>query len=295
MTPAGKYTLEGYWRTLRAVLFLVMVSFLFGACATVPPKTDAEAYAYYKEVNDPIEPLNRATLKFNRAIEKVIIKPATRVYRAILPKPVRKGVTNVLRNLETPVVLANDLLQGEEKRAWHTFKRFVINSTVGVGGLIDVAAKTGTPYHDEDFGQTLAVHGVREGPYIVLPFFGPSNPRDTVGFVTDILMDPLFWIFRAKDLDVPRYTRTGLDILDTYDRHLEDIEQLEKDSLDYYAALRSAYRQNRASKIRNGRPIPIDELEDDIFDELDEELEEEDSMTPERRELLSLYGHHMPD
>jgi phospholipid-binding lipoprotein MlaA len=295
MKPATNYALKGRRHPAVAVLLLVLASFLSGACATVPPKSDMEAYAYYKEVNDPLEPLNRVTMKFNSAVQKVIIKPATKVYRAVLPKPVRKGITNVLRNLETPVVLVNDLLQGEEKRAWYTFKRFIINSTAGVGGLIDVAAKTGTPYHDEDFGQTLAVHGIRDGPYIVLPFFGPSSPRDAVGLVADILMDPLFWIFRAKDLDTLKYTRSGLDILDTYDRHLEDIEQLEKDSLDYYAALRSAFRQHRASEIRNGRPIPIDELEYDIFDELDAELEQQDGMTPARRELLSLYGNHMPD
>ena len=295
MTPAAYHAPRGGRHPALAVLLLVMASFLLGACATVPPQSDVEAYAYYKEVNDPLEPLNRVTMKFNTAVQKVIIKPATRVYRAALPKPVRRGVTNLLRNLETPVVLANDLLQGEEKRAWHTFKRFVINSTVGVGGLIDVAAKTGIPYHDEDFGQTLAVHGVRQGPYIVLPFFGPSNPRDAAGLVADILMDPLFWIFRAKNLDVPKYTRAGLSILDTYDRHLEDIEQLEKDSLDYYAALRSAFRQHRASEIRNGRPIPIDELEYDIFDELDEELEQPDNLTPARREFLFLYGHYLPN
>ncbi|MEE8258904.1 MAG: VacJ family lipoprotein [Sphingomonadales bacterium] len=260
---------------LRAIFLLVLVTFVFGACATAPPRSDVDAYNYYKEVNDPIEPMNRVTLKFNRGLEKVIIKPVTKVYRFIIPRPLRKGISNALFNLETPVILLNDLLQGEEKRAWHTLKRFAINSTVGLGGLIDVAAKGGTPRHDEDFGQTLAVHGVGEGPYIVLPFFGPSNPRDTVGLIADIFSDPLFWIFRAKNLDTLKYTRFGLDIVDTYDRHMEDIEELERGSLDYYAALRSAFRQNRASEIRNGRAIPLEELEDDIFDELDKELEEE--------------------
>ena len=271
---AGSGTGRGR-RPVVAILLLVLASFLFGACASVPPKSDIAAYQYYKEVNDPIEPLNRATLKVNRVIEKVIIKPITRVYRFIIPKPLRQGITNVLFNLEAPVILANDLLQGEEKRAWKTLKRFVINSTAGIGGLIDVAAKTGIPRHDEDFGQTLAKYGVGEGPYIVLPLFGPSNPRDVVGMIGDILMDPLFWIFRAHNLDTLKYTRAGLDAVDTYDRHLEDIETLEKGSLDYYAALRSAYRQNRASEIRNGRAIPVDEMDDDIFDQLDKELESE--------------------
>jgi len=260
---------------LRAIFLLFLAAFLIGACASVPPKSDVDAYNYYKEVNDPLEPMNRITLKFNRGLEKVIIKPVTKVYRFIIPRPLRKGISNVLFNLETPVILLNDLLQGEERRAWHTLKRFAINSTVGIGGLIDVAAKGGTPRHGEDFGQTLAVHGVGEGPYIMLPFFGPSNPRDTVGLVADIFSDPLYWILRPKNLAAIRYTRAGLDIVDTYDRHMEDIEELERGSLDYYAALRSAFRQNRASEIRNGRAIPLEELEDDIFDELDKELEEE--------------------
>ena len=127
-------------RSVLAVLLLVMASFLFGACATVPPQSDVDAYAYYKKVNDPLEPLNRTTMKFNDVIQKVIIKPITLVYRGIIPKPLRKGITNVLRNLSTPVILANDILQGEERRAWDTLKRFAINSTVGLGGLIDAAS-----------------------------------------------------------------------------------------------------------------------------------------------------------
>ena len=276
MKAGALYSLQRPSRSVLAVLLLVIGSFLFGACATVPPKSDVAAYAYYKEVNDPLEPLNRTTMKFNNVLQKVIIKPITLIYRGIVPKPLRKGITNVLRNLSTPVILANDILQGEEKRALDTLKRFAINSTVGLGGLIDVAGKHGTPYHNEDFGQTLAVHGVRDGPYIVLPFFGPSNPRDAIGQIGDILMDPLFWVFRARELDALKYSRTGLEIVDVYDRNMENIEQLEKDSLDFYAALRSAWRQNRASEIRNGRAIPIEDLEYDIFDELDDELEDDD-------------------
>lgn len=254
------------------ILFLIAASLFLGACATPPPKTDVEAYRYYKEVNDPLEPLNRGFLKFNTVIEKAIIKPATIIYRTFVPKPLRKGIANFLWNLDTPVVLINDLLQGEGKRAWTTTRRFFINSTLGLGGLMDVAKKWGMPRHDEDFGQTLAVHGIREGPYLVLPFFGPSNPRDLVGLVGDIFMDPIYWLLRIKDADALRLTRTGVDAVDTYDRHQGDIDSLRETSLDYYAALRSAFRQNRRNEILNGRRLPIDEFEDDIFDDLDDEF-----------------------
>lgn len=283
--------------TPLAILVLVLTSFLFGACAHRPdPLTEPEAYAYYKETNDPIEPFNRAMLKFNTVIEKGIIKPVTTVYRTILPLPARRGITNVLWNLESPVILANDLLQGESGRAWDTTRRFVINSTVGIAGLFDVAKHIGIERHDEDFGQTLAVHGAGEGPYLVLPFFGPSNPRDGIGLFVDILMDPFFWLLRAKDADALRITRTAVDAVDTYDRHLDDLEDLRESSLDFYAALRSAYRQNRASEIRNGRPVPVDELEDDIFEELDEELEQEGGQVISRQsDVMQLYGRHISD
>ena len=297
MTLFSKPEEKGFRPAPVAILLLVLVSFLFGACAHRPdPVSDPAGYAYYKETNDPIEPFNRAMLKFNRVIEKGIIKPVTIVYRAILPRPVRRGITNFLWNLESPVIFANDLLQGESGRAWDTTRRFVINSTVGIAGLFDVAKHLGIERHDEDFGQTLAVHGVGEGPYLVLPLFGPSNPRDGIGLIVDILLDPFAWLLRIKDADALRITRTLVDGLDTYDRHLEDIEALEEASLDYYATLRSAYRQNRNSEIRNGKPVPPDELDSDIFDELDEELEKESGPVPQQQsDLMQLYGHHVSD
>ena len=138
--------------------------------------------------------------------------------------------------------------------------------------------------------------GAGHGPYIVLPLLGPSNPRDGIGRIVDVLLDPFFWLLRAKDADTLRLTRTVVDALDTYDRHLEDIEALEESSLDYYATLRSAYRQNRDSEIRNGKPVPPDELEGDIFDEFDEELEQEGGPVPQQQsELMRLYGRHVSD
>ncbi len=296
---------QGFFRL--GLLLLIAASFLMGACASAPPRSDVDGYRAYKELNDPLEPLNRGILKFNRAVEKIIIKPATIVYRTLIPKPARKGIANFLFNLETPVILVNDLLQGKPHRAWDTTRRFFVNSIVGVGGLFDVAKKWGISRHDEDFGQTLAVHGVRDGPYLILPFLGPSNPRDLIGKIGDVLMDPFFWLLRVKEADTLRLTRSVVDALDTYDRHLEDIESLEKTSLDYYAALRSAFRQNRANDIRDGAPPEMDDFEDDIFDELDAGFMSSGQLNQRKLEKLEtrardknlqfkiLYGKYLED
>ena len=126
--------------------------------------------------NDPLELLNRAIFDFNERVQILLLRPAGTVYRGVLPQPVRDSVSNALDNLRSPIVLANDILQGEPERAWQTTQRLVINSTLGIGGLIDAAKKMGIPKHSEDFGQTLAIWGVGEGFYLVLPIFGPVEP-----------------------------------------------------------------------------------------------------------------------
>jgi ABC-type transporter lipoprotein component MlaA len=154
--------------------------------------------ALAQDENDPLEPVNRAVFQFNRVLDGLILEPAALMYRMATPAFVRDGVQNFLANLRTPVVLANDLLQGEFGRAEKTLGRFMLNTILGVGGLIDVGGRVGMPErHYEDFGQTLAVYGVGEGPYLMLPVLGPSNPRDAVGRVVDLLFDPLFFLAPA--------------------------------------------------------------------------------------------------
>ena len=232
-------------------------------CASAPDPTDAVAYADYQARNDPIEPFNRGVYRFNRAIDALFLKPAAGFYRALTPPPVRKAVTNVLANLKSPVVLANDLMQGEMTRAGETAARFVINSTIGVAGIADVAnSEFGIPRHGEDFGQTLAVWGVPEGPFLMLPVVGPSNPRDAVGLAVDnLVLDPIAWWVRAKsdDRSIYSYTRFGLTAIDERANVYEALDDIEKNSLDPYAALRSLYRQYRSKEINQGRPTaPID-------------------------------------
>ncbi len=267
----------------RAVVLLL--SLALGACATLPPASDPEARAAYKETNDPLEPLNRATFGFNRILGKVVLEPTARVYRAVLPRPVRDGVGNALHNLNSPVIFANDLLQGQGKRAGNTFLRFLVNSTLGIAGLFDVAKSFGIEGHDEDFGQTLAVWGVGEGPYLVLPVFGPSSPRDGIGMGADIVMDPFFWIIRASDEEYLNYVRAGVEGIDLLERNLDELEELERSSIDFYAAMRTRYRENRRGEISNGadlEPELPDYLLEDGFDDEAEEEPEEEGLTDER-------------
>ena len=221
-------------------------------CATVP-ENDPEALAAYEEANDPLEPMNRYFFEVNYALDELFLKPIAGWYYIALPNPAQDGVRNFLRNLSSPVILANDLFQGETDRAGTTLIRFLVNSTIGIAGLIDVAGEMGYPYHDEDFGQTLAVHGADEGPYLVLPLLGPSNPRDVGGRVVDIFLDPLTYITYGNDnLAELMYVRAGLTVVDARARNLKTFDEIRAGSLDYYATIRSLYRQRRNDAIRNG-------------------------------------------
>jgi phospholipid-binding lipoprotein MlaA len=233
---------------------LMAVLALGAGCATPPDPKDADAVAEFRQINDPAEPTNRAVFAFNRGVDAVILQPLATVYRET-PQLFQDSVHNVLNNLRTPVILLNDLLQGEFRRAGETVGRFVVNTTIGVGGVGDVAADLGMPYHNEDFGQTLAVWGVPEGPYVMLPVIGPSNPRDTVGLVADFFADPLNLWAANTDRDWIIYARTGTRAIDLRARNYDVLEDLERTSLDYYAAIRSLYRERRADEIRNGRDV----------------------------------------
>ncbi|MSP68299.1 MAG: VacJ family lipoprotein [Alphaproteobacteria bacterium] len=209
--------------------------------------------------NDPLEGFNRGVFAFNQGFDKAVIKPVAEGYRWALPKPVRDGVKNVLDNLKAPVILANDLMQGQFERAGVTIGRFIVNTTVGLGGVSDYASDIGLEQHGEDFGQTLAVWGFGEGPYLMLPVLGPSNPRDLTGLIADIFLDPLSYVASANDVEYLTGVRTVVRAIDTRSRHIEDLDDLERTSLDFYAALRSLYRQKRDDEILNGAtpPLPI--------------------------------------
>ena len=237
-------------------LTLILASLLLVGCATQPGPNDPEAVAEYQEINDPAEPTMRAIFTFNQALDKAVLKPIANTYRKIAPENVRAGAHNFLSNLRSPVIFFNDVLQGEFERAFTTLLRFLVNTTVGILGFNDVAADLGLEFHDEDFGQTLAVWNMPGGPYLMLPILGPSNPRDAIGRVVDFFIDPLnIWATNNnEDWIIP--THTALKAIDFRALHYDTFEDLEKSSLDFYAAVRSLYRQRRIDKINNGKIDP---------------------------------------
>lgn len=235
--------------TKLACLALVVA---LAACATRPDPSNKAAVQAYEETNDPVEPLNRYFFELNRFLDIIILKPAATWYQGVVPDPARNSVRHFLDNLDAPVILANDSLQGNWDRAGVTAERFGINTTVGVLGLFDPATGWGYPQHREDFGQTLATWGTPEGPYLFLPVLGPSPPRDLAGFAVDQFFDPLTYIYWNGPYTVP-VTRFVVNGIDVRSRNLQTLDQIERTSVDYYATVRSLYRQSRANEISNGK------------------------------------------
>jgi phospholipid-binding lipoprotein MlaA len=227
-----------------ALLAALCASLLVSACATKDPEAIAQ--------NDPWEPTNRAIFDFDIQVDPAVARPVAKFYRSAVPQPAREGIHNALTNLNSPVVFTNDVLQGEADKATDTFGRFIINSTVGVAGLVDIASKMGIPGHDNDFGITLGKAGASEGSYLVLPFVGPKPPRDLVGTGVDIAFDPLTYM-SWNNSTLYMMVRAGLGVLDERAANIDVVQQIERSSIDFYATTRSLYRQNRAAQINGGK------------------------------------------
>ena len=230
-------------------LFPALAGLALAGCASVPPKSHPAARAEYMRTDDPLEPTNRVMYKVNNVLDAALLRPAAVAYKDVLPDPAREGVHNVLTNLATPMTLANDMLSGRPRRAGTSFMRFLINTTLGGLGLFDVAAKLGYPAHSTDFGETLAIWGVPEGPYLYLPVFGPSDPRDALGEGVGIAGDPFGWVGTGTAVTALRWGRTGLSALDARSRVLGEISAVKRTALDPYATFRSLYRQHRRAQI----------------------------------------------
>jgi phospholipid-binding lipoprotein MlaA len=230
-----------------------MIAIMVAGCATPPPADDPEAKAEFDQINDPLEPTNRAIFSFNQGVDTVILRPAAQGYRAVVPPFGRDRIADFLANLKSPLVFANDLLQGNVSLAGETVGRFALNSTFGVLGVMDVAAPMGLPPHKSDFGQTLGVWGVDDGPYLVLPIFGPSNPRDAAGMGVEWYADPLDWYLGDNHMHWVSWIRTGVSGVSEREAYLDILDDLQRTSLDYYSAMRSLYRQRRAAEISMGK------------------------------------------
>lgn len=215
------------------------------AAAPGPPPGDLG------DAGDPWESTNRAIFGFNQAVDRAVLVPVSNAYRTVLPNTVRDLIHDFLQNLNSPIIFANDVLQLQPGLAAETAGRAVINTTIGFGGLIDVASKMGIPYHTNDLGITFATYGIDSGPYLMLPILGPSNPRDLVGDVGDSFGDPgniVVGNYHKAWIGLARSVTSGID---ERSRNIESLAEIERTSLDYYATIRSLARQRRAAQIRH--------------------------------------------
>tara|TARA_A100001015_G_scaffold245436_1_gene281385 strand:- start:253 stop:1041 length:789 start_codon:yes stop_codon:yes gene_type:complete len=225
-------------------------------------------------IKDCFEGLNRATFAFNQGLDGVIFEPVAKAYR-FLPSPVRTGVGNTLNNLSNLITIPNNILQGDFREAGRNTGRFVVNTTVGVLGIFDVASTMGfSEYKKEDYGQSLGAAGVGPGCYLVLPVLGPSTIRDTTGSVINIFGgDPWFNVsvkndtryFNEKDYYVSRGT-AGVDFRA---KNIESFDNLEENAMDFYASVKSLYLQDRKQKILNSKGV-VDTMNDSDWDEIEE-------------------------
>ncbi len=245
-------------KSFSSLSLVLLASLSLGACTTTQANkagpADTADTADMEEISDPLEGYNRAMFGVNDALDQTVVAPVARGYRAVVPHPLRMGLRNFLRNLRTPVNAANQLLQGDIEGVAHDLSRFAMNTTIGIGGLIDVAKDTGLEYEYEDFGQTLAVWGVGPGAYMVLPVMGSSSTRDTAGLIVDTLADPVRLYLYNTDQEGWYYARAIATGLDTREELLEALDDLRKNSFDYYAAVRSAYAQRRAALVADEEP-----------------------------------------
>ena len=224
----------------RIALGVIVLSSL-GACVTLPPNSP-------RSPQDPLESWNRGVYKFNDALDRAVAKPVAKAYVKVVPQPVRTGVTHFFANLETPTVMVNDALQGKFLAAANDLGRFVLNSTVGLAGILDPATSAGLAHNDEDFGQTLGSWGVHPGPFIELPLLGPSDLRDAPARVVDGYTNPRQYIKNSG-------VKYGLYLPDFVDRRarLLSLDSTLRTTYDPYAFVRDAYLQRRAYLVSDGK------------------------------------------
>ncbi|MET4702168.1 ABC-type transporter lipoprotein component MlaA [Constrictibacter sp. MBR-5] len=240
--------------SFRGVVVAAILATAVGGCASVDGSSSFRDNGEISE-NDPLEGLNRQIFAANLAVDTFLLRPAAVGYREIVPDFGKEIIRNFLNNLRAPLILINDLAQGEGARAQTTLSRLMVNTVLGVGGLFDPASSMGLAYHSEDVGQTLATYGVDEGPYLVLPILGPSNARDAVGTALGWLIDPVRIGAEAANADDALYARAVAEGIDLRYRLMPGYDELRRTSLDFYAFTRSAYRQRRVQQIRNaGEP-----------------------------------------
>jgi phospholipid-binding lipoprotein MlaA len=227
---------------LKRIVLLVLLGVMVG-CASIPAGVE-------RSPHDPWESFNRSVFEFNEGLDAYVLKPVVTGYRFVLPEFVRDGIYNFFSNYSDIYTALQNLLQGKPDYAFSDLMRVVVNTTFGLGGLIDMATPGGLPKHKEDWGQTFGVWGIPSGPYVVLPFFGPSNVRDTFGTAADLESDYLFRLLPDVAL---RNSLTGLRVVNARNTYYEAGDLLDGAALDKYSFVRDAYIQRRQYQINEGR------------------------------------------
>lgn len=257
---------------LRFPLYSTLLALVLGGCASSGTTADEDDQQTAVESSvDPWEPVNRPIFGFNRAVDRATLKPIATGYEKVIPSFMRSGVRNFSTNLRGPRNILNNFLQGKGGKGFSETGRFVVNSTIGLLGLVDVASRMGLEKHREDFGQTLAVWGVPDGPYVMVPFAGPQTLRDVFAFPLDVLADPL-WYYEN---DSVRYALYALRFTDLRARFLGQDDLLDE-AFDPYVRLREAYLQNRRYAVYDGNPPVDDDFYDDFYDDLPEPEDEDE-------------------
>ncbi len=228
----------------------LLLAGMLSGCATPPPKSNAEDYQAYKQLNDPLEPTNRVFYKVNNTLDRYAMKPVAKGYVHITTQPIRNHVGNFVTNIGEPKRLVNFMAEGQSRDAGTSLVRFLLNSTVGIGGIFDPAAALGYPETDTDFAVTLAIWGVPPGPYLYLPVFGPSGVRDALNYPAEMFATPMYAAPETDALDDFGYAETGLHLINSRAEYLQPIDQIQATALDPYATFRSLYRQSRDSEVQ---------------------------------------------
>lgn len=244
---------------------LIPLLVLLAGCATTETSGKAPQQEVLRAESDPWEPMNRGMYVVHDTFDRFTLRWIARGYKAVIPSFARRGVTNFSQNLLTPRSAVNNFLQGKPGPGFNDLGRFIINSTLGIGGLIDVATAQGMPIYDEDFGQTLAVWGIPEGPFLFIPILGPNTLLDAVSIPVDLISDPLLHYDNSSVRDRIYFLR----VIDLRARLLT-ADKLLEDSKDPYLTLRESYLQNRRFQVYDGNP-PTTEEEDDLFEEFFED------------------------
>ncbi|HJU19768.1 MAG TPA: VacJ family lipoprotein [Stellaceae bacterium] len=243
------------WSARRCGRNLCLIGVLLCAlagCAARP--SGAPAAAAVGDRDDPLEPINRKVFVVNEFLDRFLFRPITEVYVKVVPQPARGSIHDALANAKQPITMLNEVLQRDPQRLGISLERFAVNTTIGMAGLVDVASRWGIPRATADFGETLYSWGISSGPYLVLPVLGPSNPRDAVGMAVDSYVDPLTFLANAKGLQEVEVPRLVTDGVDQRADVLTVLDDLRKNSIDFYAELRSLSQQQRAAQLNRGEP-----------------------------------------